>query len=40
VDRRQPAGLVAEQSVASAVVIAEPPSRLVPIPSQNPNIDT
>ena len=27
-------------SVASAVVIAEPPSRLVPIPGQNPNIDT
>jgi predicted glutamine amidotransferase len=27
-------------SVQSAVVIAEPPPRLVPIPGQNPNIDT
>jgi glutamine amidotransferase len=27
-------------SVASAVVITEPPSRLIPIPAQNPNIDT
>jgi glutamine amidotransferase len=27
-------------SVQSAVVIAEPPQRLIPIPGQNPNIDT
>lgn len=27
-------------SVRSAVVIAEPPARLVPIAGQNPNIDT
>jgi glutamine amidotransferase len=27
-------------SIQSAVVIEEPPARLVPLPSQNPNIDT
>jgi hypothetical protein len=29
----------ADLSIQSAVVIEEPPLRLVPLPSQNPNID-
>jgi glutamine amidotransferase len=30
----------ADLSVRSAVVLTEPPARLVPLPADNPNIDT
>jgi len=30
----------ADLTVESAVVIPEPPARLIPVPAQNPNIDT
>jgi glutamine amidotransferase len=30
----------ADLAVESAVVITEPPARLVPLPASNPNIDT
>jgi glutamine amidotransferase len=30
----------ADLSVRSAVVLTEPPARLVPLPASNPNIDT